>query len=75
MPTCRHPVRTLAATATSTRTNRTHTHTNTHPSAAPAQVIDSGQVRRGTYWDDPTFQAVIQQERQRIKDSRNKPKQ
>ncbi|PNW78007.1 hypothetical protein CHLRE_10g460600v5 [Chlamydomonas reinhardtii] len=48
---------------------------NEHSGSKDAQVIDSGQVRRGTYWDDPTFQAVIQQERQRIKDSRNKPKQ
>ncbi|KAG2433328.1 hypothetical protein HXX76_008394 [Chlamydomonas incerta] len=47
---------------------------NEHSGSKDAQVIDSGQVRRGTYWDDPAFQETIRQERQRIQDARKQPK-
>ncbi|KXZ46929.1 hypothetical protein GPECTOR_39g423 [Gonium pectorale] len=39
-----------------------------------AQIIDSGEVRRGTHWDSREFQAAVNAERERLKAAHQAPK-
>ncbi|PNH02456.1 Peptidyl-prolyl cis-trans isomerase cyp5 [Tetrabaena socialis] len=43
-----------------------------HSGSKDAQIIDSGQLRRGSYMETPEFKAVIESERKRIQDARPK---
>ncbi|EFJ49124.1 hypothetical protein VOLCADRAFT_74454 [Volvox carteri f. nagariensis] len=43
---------------------------NEHSGSKDAQIIDSGEIRRGTYWASEAFQSVIATEKKRISDQR-----
>ncbi|GLI63752.1 hypothetical protein VaNZ11_006825 [Volvox africanus] len=41
-----------------------------HSGSKDAQIVDSGELRRGTHWQTEAFQSVIAAERARIRESR-----
>ncbi|GIL90435.1 hypothetical protein Vretifemale_18044 [Volvox reticuliferus] len=40
-----------------------------HSGSKDAQIIDSGELRRGTYWQTEAFQTIIEAEKKRIRES------
>ncbi|GFR52440.1 hypothetical protein Agub_g15014 [Astrephomene gubernaculifera] len=47
---------------------------NEHSGSKDAQIIDSGEIRRGTHWHSPAFQSAVEEERKRIKATWQAPK-